>query len=142
MELFSEKRSRLSSTTLDFYCILTLPIPIPDKEKKINLNLYFHSSVWCLKKFYEGLQGLTNLIFACTNFRACKMVLRARSCTAFACCCGTRTFLQPKLKSDENGCALKWASDTISCFVDMFLHSFKNANYFSLTFCFISKINY
>ena len=50
------------------------------------------------------------------NGRACKQWT-----IAFVCCCGTRTFLQPKLKSDENGCALKWASDTISCFVDMFL---------------------
>ena len=22
---------------------------------KINLNFYFHTSLWCLKKFYEGL---------------------------------------------------------------------------------------
>ena len=60
----------------------------------------------------------------------------------------TQPFLQAKLKSDENGHALKVASDTISCFVEMFLHFFENANYFlapitfSLTFCFISKINY
>ena len=30
--------------------------------------------------------------------------------------------LQAKLKSNENGHALKVVSDTISCFVDMFLH--------------------
>ena len=34
---------------------LTLPAPIPDKEKKINLNFYFHTSLWCLKRFYESL---------------------------------------------------------------------------------------
>ena len=43
--------------------------------------------------------------------------------------------------------ALKAVSDTISCFVEMFLQFFENANFitpitFSLTFCFISKINY
>ena len=38
--------------------------------------------------------------------------------------------LQAKLKSDENGHALKAASDTTSCFVDMFLHFFENAEYF------------
>ena len=30
--------------------------------------------------------------------------------------------LLAKLKSDENGHALNMASDTLSCFVDMFLH--------------------
>ena len=34
--------------------LLTLPTPILDKEKKINLNFYFHASLWCLKRFYEG----------------------------------------------------------------------------------------
>ena len=27
-------------------------------SEKINLNFYFHTSLWCLKKFYEGLKGL------------------------------------------------------------------------------------
>ena len=54
----------------------------------------------------------------------------------------TRPYLQPKLKSDKNGYALEGASNTISCFVDMFLHSFENTDYFSLRFCFILKINY
>ena len=32
----------------------------PDIERgeKINLNFYFHASLWCLKRFYEGLKGL------------------------------------------------------------------------------------
>ena len=29
--------------------------PIPGEEKK--LKFYFHTSLWCLKRFYEGLQG-------------------------------------------------------------------------------------
>ena len=37
--------------------------------------------------------------------------------------------LHAKLKLDENGYALKVASDMLSCFVDMFLHFFENANY-------------
>ena len=41
--------------------LLTLPAPIPDKEKKINLNFYFHISSWCLKRFYEGLKGLSEM---------------------------------------------------------------------------------
>ena len=43
----------------------------------------------------------------------------------------TQPSLQAKLKLDGNGYgyALKAASDTISCFVDMFLHFFENANY-------------
>ena len=27
-------------------------------EIKIKLNFYFHTSLWCLKSFYEGLKGL------------------------------------------------------------------------------------
>ena len=34
---------------------LTLPVPIQDEEKKIKLNFYFLTSLWCLKRFYEGL---------------------------------------------------------------------------------------
>ena len=26
-------------------------------EIKINLHFYFHNSLWCLKRFYEGLKG-------------------------------------------------------------------------------------
>ena len=25
---------------------------------KINVDFYFHTSLWCLERFYEGLQGL------------------------------------------------------------------------------------
>ena len=42
----------------------------------------------------------------------------------------TQPFLQKKLKSDENDHAYKAASDTSSCFVDIFLHCFEKANYF------------
>ena len=37
---------------------------------------------------------------------------------------------QVNLKSDENDNALKVVSETLSCFVDMFLHFFENLNYF------------
>ena len=30
----------------------------PRRREKINLNFYFHTSLWCLKRFYEGLKGL------------------------------------------------------------------------------------
>ena len=26
----------------------------PGRREKINLNFYFHTSLWCLKRFYEG----------------------------------------------------------------------------------------
>ena len=41
---------------------LTLPvlcIPESCTEIKIKLNFYFHTSLWCLKMFYEGLKGLS-----------------------------------------------------------------------------------
>ena len=42
---------------------LTLPVPIPDEEKKIMLNFYFHTYMWCLKRFYEGLKDLHKTIW-------------------------------------------------------------------------------
>ena len=30
----------------------------PGRREKINLKLYFHASLWCLKRFYEGFKGL------------------------------------------------------------------------------------
>ena len=32
--------------------ILMLSAPIPDEEEKVSLNVYFHISLWCLKRFY------------------------------------------------------------------------------------------
>ena len=37
---------------------LTVSVPIPDEEKKNELNFYFHTSLWYLKRFYEGLKSL------------------------------------------------------------------------------------
>ena len=56
----------------------------------------------------------------------------------------TRTSLQAKLKTDENGHALNVAPDTLSCFVDMFSTLFRKRRLLSvsLSFCFNSKINY
>ena len=39
-----------------------------------------------LQKAFDTVQGLTNLIFACTNFRACKMVLHVCSCMQNSVC--------------------------------------------------------
>ena len=30
----------------------------PERREKINLNFYFRTSLWCHKRFYEGLKGL------------------------------------------------------------------------------------
>ena len=32
--------------------------PNPGRWEKIGLNFYFHTSLWSLKMFYEGLKGL------------------------------------------------------------------------------------
>ena len=42
----------------------------------------------------------------------------------------TRPSSQAKLRSNEKGNDLKEESDTIFCFVDMFLHFFKKVNHF------------
>ena len=54
--IFKDIASYIYLCVSDF--MLTLPVPIPDEEKKIKLNFYFHTSLWCLKSFYEGLKGL------------------------------------------------------------------------------------
>ena len=36
-------------------------------EIKIMLNLYFHTSLWCLKRFYEGLKGLHKTFWGTTK---------------------------------------------------------------------------
>ena len=45
-----------------YCCILTLKVPCISEsyiEIKIKSNFYFHTSLWCLKRFYEGLyEGL------------------------------------------------------------------------------------
>ena len=41
--------------------VLTLPVSRISEsciKIKINLNFYFHTSLWYLKEFYEGLKGL------------------------------------------------------------------------------------
>ena len=34
---------------------------------KINLNFYFHTSLWCLNRFYEGLKGLLKTFWGTTE---------------------------------------------------------------------------
>ena len=36
-------------------------------EIKINLNFYFHTSLWCLEGFYEGLKGLYKTLWGTTK---------------------------------------------------------------------------
>ena len=36
-------------------------------EIKIELNFYFHTSLWCLKRFYEGLKGFHKILSGTTK---------------------------------------------------------------------------
>ena len=36
--------------------------PDPGRGEKINLDCYFHTSLWCLKRFYEGPKGLQSSV--------------------------------------------------------------------------------
>ena len=47
--------------------MLTFLTLIPDEEKKNNLNFYFHTFLWCLKRFYEGLEGLRKTLSGTTK---------------------------------------------------------------------------
>ena len=40
---------------------------IPGLGEKIKLNLYFQTSLWCLKSFYEGLKGLHKTFWGTTK---------------------------------------------------------------------------
>ena len=35
--------------------------PSPGQREKMNLNFCFHTSLWCLKRFYESLKGLKRM---------------------------------------------------------------------------------
>ena len=37
---------------------LTLPVPFPEEEEKFKLNFYFHTFLWYLRRFNDGLKGL------------------------------------------------------------------------------------
>ena len=41
--------------------------PSPRRREKIKLNFYFHTSLWCLKRFYEGLKGLYKTFWGTTK---------------------------------------------------------------------------
>ena len=42
-----------------FYDIITLHAPcISEKCFKMKINVYFHTSLWCLKRFYQDLKRL------------------------------------------------------------------------------------
>ena len=36
---------------------LTFPVLVSGEEKNFKLNFYFLTSLWCLKRFFEGLKG-------------------------------------------------------------------------------------
>ena len=43
--------------------IINASHPNPGRREKIKLNFYFHTSLWCPKRFYEGLKGLHKTFF-------------------------------------------------------------------------------
>ena len=48
------------NVTLYFLFLFCLPTPCISEsciKIKINLNFYFYTSLWCLRRFYEGLSG-------------------------------------------------------------------------------------
>ena len=50
--------------------VLTFPAPFISEscvKIKINLNCYFHFSLWCLKRLYEGLSGLQKTFWGTTK---------------------------------------------------------------------------
>ena len=54
--LFASSKGEFRTMTM-----LTLPLPCIFEsciEIKIKLNFYFHTCLWCLKKFYKGLKDL------------------------------------------------------------------------------------
>ena len=63
-----------------FFCVVKQCVgfvntsrPIPGRWRKIKLNFYFHTSLWSLKKFYEGLKGTTK---KCENKKLTEFLLQ------------------------------------------------------------------
>ena len=58
-------RTRDISRTLSIYSVKIHHInpsrPNPGRREKKKLIFYFHTSLWCLKRFSEGLKGLNKI---------------------------------------------------------------------------------
>ena len=59
-------KMRFNKTWECFSLVKDLPVlslvkdpsrPNAGRREKINLKFYFHTSLWCLKRFYEGFKG-------------------------------------------------------------------------------------
>ena len=48
----------MTNSTLSTSHALTLKRPNPGQSEKFKLKFYFHTSLWCFKRFYKGLKGL------------------------------------------------------------------------------------
>ena len=46
---------------------IKLQRPNPREKEKINLNFYFLNSLWCIKRFHEGLKGLHKTFWGTTK---------------------------------------------------------------------------
>ena len=57
-DFYTERGNPVSTWICDTWKIINPSRPEPGLRKKINLSFYFHTSLWCLKRFYEGLKGL------------------------------------------------------------------------------------
>ena len=49
-----EHRVRIKSSIFNQSHFFNLSSPNPRRREKIKLNFYFHTYLWCLKRFYEG----------------------------------------------------------------------------------------
>ena len=49
--------------------------PDPGQREKMNLNFYVHTSLWCLKRFYEGLKAFIKIFKAPQRSRKWKFKL-------------------------------------------------------------------
>ena len=66
--LTGDKKERLvlRKTALTIFSTLSAPCVLESCIKvKINLNFYFHSSLRCLKRFYEGLSEFVSEFWEC-----------------------------------------------------------------------------
>ena len=90
MELFA----KIGSTKNWLLCLFLLYPSRPCIKEcririKINLNFYFHTSLRCLKRFYEGLKGLIQDFFGPVVFFAWYKTLchRNKTITAWGQAC-------------------------------------------------------
>ena len=65
--LWAATTKKVSWNFMGTYLLLNPSLPEPGQRENANFNFYFHASLWCLKRFYEGVKGPNKTIWGTTK---------------------------------------------------------------------------